>query len=244
MPADGTTLLEGQPAAAAGAAAAGTTATAPAAGTAAAGAATTPEFKAADAIAFLTEHGADPKSLEGVAEADLKTRFESAKTIAGKAAEKAKPKGLDKYDFRAPEGVKLDELSTELSAVAKELGLPQEGAQKVFDLGVKVAQKFAKNLETNTTAMQEQWLKDTRADKEFGGDKLEENVAIAQKARDAFASPELRTLLNDSKLGNHPEMIRLFFRMGKAMKEDKTVNGGESGQSTSMESRLYGKTTG
>jgi hypothetical protein len=166
------TLLEGQPAAAAGAAAAGTTATAPAAGTAAAGAATTPEFKAADAIAFLTEHGADPKSLEGVAEADLKTRFDSAKTIADKAAEKAKPKGLDKYEFKAPEGVKLDELSTELSAVAKELGLPQEGAQKVFDLGVKVAQKFSKNLEANTTAMQAQWLKDTQADKEFGGEKL------------------------------------------------------------------------
>jgi hypothetical protein len=96
------TLLEGQPAAAAGAAAAGTTATAPAAGTAAAGAATTPEFKAADAIAFLTEHGADPKSLEGVAEADLKTRFDSAKTIADKAAEKAKPKASTSTSSRRP----------------------------------------------------------------------------------------------------------------------------------------------
>lgn len=240
----GETLLGGQGAAAGAAGATGTTASAPAAGTAAAGAATTPEFKVADAVAFLTEHGADPKSLEGVAEADLKTRFESAKTIADKAAAKAAPKAADKYEFKAPEGMKVDELSTELATIAKELKLPQEGAQKVFDLGVRLSKNFTKSLDTATEAMQTQWLKDTQADAEIGGAQLEANVAVAQKARDAFASEGLRKLLNDSKLGNHPEVLRLFFRIGKALKEDKTVTGGDANQATSMESRLYSKTTG
>ena len=70
-----------------------------------------------------------------------------------------------------------------------------------------------------------EWADTSRADKEFGGEKLAENLATAKKAMDAFATPELRTLLDESGLGNHPEVIRMFYRTGKAMSEDRFVTG-------------------
>jgi hypothetical protein len=43
---------------------------------------------------------------------------------------------------------------------------------------------------------------------------------------DAFGTPQLRELLNESRLGNNPEMIRFMYRAGKAISQDKFVAGG------------------
>ena len=63
----------------------------------------------------------------------------------------------------------------------------------------------------------------SEVDKEFGGEKLSENLSTAKKALDQFGTPELRSLLNESGLGNHPEFIRFMFRAGKSISEDRYV---------------------
>jgi hypothetical protein len=65
----------------------------------------------------------------------------------------------------------------------------------------------------------------SKGDKEFGGDKLSENLGVAKKALDAFGTAELRSLLNQSGLGDHPEVIRFMYRAGKAISEDRFVGG-------------------
>ena len=40
-----------------------------------------------------------------------------------------------------------------------------------------------------------------------------------------FGTPELRDVLNMTGLGNHPEIIRAFYRAGKAISEDAFVSG-------------------
>jgi hypothetical protein len=145
-----------------------------------------------------------------------------------KPADDGKPTGApEQYeDFTAPEGVKLDaEVSGEFKALAKELNLPQDQAQKVADIGIKLAQKWQAQQATALTEAAAKWATDSQADKEFGGDKLQENLATAKKALDAFGSPELKTLLNESGLGNHPEVIRLLFKAGTAISEDRLVAG-------------------
>ena len=42
---------------------------------------------------------------------------------------------------------------------------------------------------------------------------------------DAFATPEFRQLLEQTGMGNHPEVIRTFYRAGKAISEDGLVSG-------------------
>jgi hypothetical protein len=205
------------------------------------------QFVAADAVKFLTEHGVDANSLQNVQEADLKARYESAKAIADKAEARVKgslPKAPEKYaEVKLPGDVAVDpEIQGELGAIGKKHGLSQDAYAEVVALGAKTVQRIGKALDTQTAAVQSKWLADTQADAEIGGAKLPENLGFAAKAREAFGTPAMREFLEKTKLGNHPEMIRLFVRVGRALQEDKTVQGGQRGDDRDMASRLYGNT--
>ena len=148
---------------------------------------------------------------------------EGATTEGEKSSEKKQEGAPESYEFKAPEGVTFDDaVIGAFSEVAKELNLPQEHAQKVLD---KMAPVIAQRQSEQLTAANAQWVESVKTDKEFGGDALNENLAVAKKAFDEFTSPELRTLLNQTGLGNHPEIIRVFYRAGKALSEDRFVAG-------------------
>lgn len=147
------------------------------------------------------------------------------KEAADKAAanEAAKNTGApEKYeDFKLPEGMQADvPVMGEFTALAKELNLPQEAAQKLVDIGTRMQQGNAEHLMATIEAQGEKWGTDSKADKEFGGDKFDENLAVAKQALDKFGTPELKTLLVQSKLGNHPEVLRFFYRAGQAISQD------------------------
>jgi hypothetical protein len=132
------------------------------------------------------------------------------------------PEVPESYDLQMPEGVELDKAAAdEFTAIAKELKLDQTAAQKLADIGAKMAQRqveaHAKLVET--------WTEQVKTDKDLGGDKLDENLGIARKAIDTFGSPELKELLNSTGLGNHPEVVKLAFKVGKAISEDGFVQG-------------------
>ncbi|WP_347989909.1 hypothetical protein [Methylomonas sp. AM2-LC] len=133
----------------------------------------------------------------------------------------------DYADFKLPEGVQLNtQLLGEFKQMAKGLGLKQEQAQALADLGVKQAQSIVGKIEADKSAEVLAWTEASKADKEFGGDKFDENLGIAKKALDAFATPELKAVLAKTGLGNHPELIRAFFKAGKLISEDQLVPGG------------------
>ncbi len=163
------------------------------------------------------------KSVDAPQQATEGTKTEEVKTEAVKV--EGAP---ETYTFKAPEGVTLDDSTMlEFSTVAKELGLPQDAAQKLIDkLAPKIADLSANAQKDAIANLQAEWTTSTKADKEFGGDKLDVNLSVAKKALDAFGTPELRTLLNETGLGNHPEIIRAFYRAGKTISEDSFVKGG------------------
>jgi len=141
-------------------------------------------------------------------------------------------------DFTMPEGVQMDATAVaSFSTVARDLNLSQTAAQTMID---KMAPAMASRQAELLTQARTDWAAAATADKEFGGDSLQTNLAVAKQAMDQFGSPELRTLLNESGLGNHPEIIRAFYRAGKAISEDRFV-GGRSGAeaSTDPAKRLF-----
>ena len=137
-----------------------------------------------------------------------------------------KPEGApDKYEFKVVDGLEFDsETLAAYAEVAKELNLPQENAQKVLD---KLAPALATQQQQRLEAAKTEWVEAAKTDKEFGGEKLGENLAAAKRALDKFGTPELRVLLNASGLGNHPEVIRMMVRAGKAISEDKVITSGQ-----------------
>jgi hypothetical protein len=152
----------------------------------------------------------------------------AADEAAARAAEEAaaaKAGAPEKYEpFKAPEGTALDPaIATKFEETARALNLPQDKAQQLIDqMAPVMAQQHAQQMEQ----LRADWKEQSSADKEFGGDKLPENLGYARKALDTFATPELKTILNETGLGNHPELVRFMVRAGKAISEDKIVMGG------------------
>ena len=142
--------------------------------------------------------------------------------VESETSEKEVPEGApDKYEFNAKVADAPNELDPEVltafGEVAKELNLPQEAAQKVLDKVAPVMQ------ERQTKAVEQvklDWANESQSDKEFGGEGLNDNLTVAKQSLDAFGTDSLKSLLQETGLGNHPEIIRFMYRAGKAISED------------------------
>jgi hypothetical protein len=146
----------------------------------------------------------------------------------------------EKYDFKAPEGSEYDtEILDAFTGAAREANLTQDAAQKLIE---KMAPAIAARQADQVQAVHKEWLDASSSDKEFGGEKLAENLGVARKALDTFGSPQLRALLDETGLGNHPEVIRFMFKAGKAISEDRFVSGANAPQKVNPASVLYDKT--
>lgn len=158
---------------------------------------------------------------------------EGNKNEEDKAGEKEIP---ESYDFEMPDGVAIDtEASDEFSSIAKELKLSKEEAQKVADVGVKMAQRQAEAHQKLVSS----WIDSVKTDKEIGGDALNENLATARKAIDTFGSPELKDLFNQWGIGNHPEVVKFAVKIGKAISDDGFVRGGNTTSQRSAAEIMY-----
>ncbi|WP_337083670.1 peptidase [Citrobacter freundii] len=148
----------------------------------------------------------------------------------------------EKYEFKPAEGQELDTAALEqFEPIARELNLTNEQAQKMVDLyGTKIMPMVQQQQAEAWQKTTEQWAADVKADKEIGGDNLTGNLSAAQRALAQFGTPELKEYLEGTGLGNHPELVKAFVKVGKAMSEDGMVTGKESGQRSAAEV-LYGK---
>jgi len=194
----------------------------------------------------------DAKTTTEVAKSDATTEGaakveEGTKTPDKTEAKTEQPAGApEKYEaFTMPEGFALDEqLFNEFAPVLKELNLPQAAAQKVMDFAPKLIEHtqqatVAQVLEQTGLKDFPSWANAVKTDKELGGDKYAENLAVAKKAIDTFGTPELRAVLKQTGLGNHPELVRAFYRAGKQISEDTFVTGSKVAPKKSAAQVLY-----
>ena len=176
---------------------------------------------------------------EDPASAPVAAEQQAAGQPAGTEAKDAPQGAPEAYEFTPAEGFEFDPHTiAAFSEVAKELNLPQADAQKVLD---KMAPAMAEKQQAQMEEIRNEWAESAKTDKEFGGDKLPESLASAKKALDAFGSPELKTLLNESGLGNHPDLIRFMVRAGQAISEDGFVSGARGANSSASAQSLYSK---
>ena len=135
------------------------------------------------------------------------------------------PEAYEKFSL--PEGFEYDEgKAKEFGALARELGLPQDKAQRLVDMYVgNLQQGLSAQIEA-VAARNKGWQEAARNDKEFGGADFERNLAVANEGLRRLGTPELISYLEESGLGNHPEVIRLCWRAGRLAGEDHQPDGG------------------
>lgn len=179
---------------------------------------------------------AEPESGSPAVPPPSSSLLETEEQKAGEP-EQADEGAPEKYEPFTVDGQQIEvENAQEFADMAKELGLSQEKAQKVMDAMVPAARNY---LMKDLSAKAQAWAEATKQDPEIGGANFEANRGIAMAAYKQYTTPELRTILTGSGLGNHPEVIRLFYRIGKSMQQDNGVAG--DGTSPAQPRRRYPK---
>lgn len=182
----------------------------------------------------------------GAAEAEVT----DATAEEGKA-EDAAPEAVvpEAYELTFSEGITADaDTIAEATPVLKELGLTNEAAQKFVPLiEAHTARALAARdaqIDSYIAGERAAWLETAKADPEIGGDKWNTSITAAAKALDRFGAAkdsDFRNLLETSGLGNHPEMIRMFAKIGAATSEDTTFPraGGNATGARTLAETLY-----
>lgn len=101
-------------------------------------------------------------------------------------------------------------------------------------------QDFVRNQQAQHSQEVQQWRRMTADDPEIGGGRLAVSVARAQWALSRFdPDRQLGQWMEESGLGNHPEVIRFFNRIADAVGEDVVLDGRVAREMPSLEERMY-----
>lgn len=155
----------------------------------------------------------------------------------GKAGEQTTPKAPEKYALKLPDGGRLDESDlAEVEKVARANDWTNEEAQAAIEEHDKLV-----------LAQSDRFLATTKADADYGGDKLGESQKLARavidKVRPAGHARRESFLkfVNRGGAGNHIEVVAFLADLGKLMAEDGAT-GGEGGNKKDggdVASKLY-----
>ena len=188
------------------------------------GAADTPVVESApqESSTLLTDTQTEDKAVEDKATEDKPTE-------ESKAEDEPTVNAPEKYEFEMPEGVEFNQESFDkFEPLFRDLDLTQEQAQKLVTAQTEWQTQANENYVNEWAKTQEKWVGDLKADTEFGGANFDNNVSVAKQAMERFGSDELKQALNETGMGNHPEIIKVFHRVGSAIAED-TFSNGDSG---------------
>jgi len=139
------------------------------------------------------------------------------------------PETIDKYDLGKIEGAN-EELLKGFKEAAHKAGILPSQAKKVLEFyqqaakasGDAHANKLQSEVSAGLNALKQEW-----------GQGFEKEVTAAKIALKEFGDESLNKLLHDTGMGNHPAVIKLLNRVGKALKED-AVLGASAGRDFGM----------
>lgn len=154
----------------------------------------------------------------------------------------------EEYEFNnLPEGVELDQdMADAVTPVFKDLGLTQDQADKLVEAYVGAQTKAAEAQADMIGQTMKEWVETAKTDKEIGHNNWDSSVQAANAVLREFGTPELvQDVMVGQGVGNHPEVIRLLARIGKAVSDDQFLTGEQTDTSADVpaETRWYGDTT-
>lgn len=163
-----------------------------------------------------------------IVETKTEAKKEGETSLLNEKKDEAKPGVPEKYEFKLPEGIKLDEATqAKASEVFKELGLSQEGSQKLLDFHVEQMKKAVDSSLNEVADMRKQWRDQVKSDPEIGKN-LEGVKATCAKAIDALGpaiSKPFREAMDLTGAGDHPAFIKAFHALAKMVTEGTHVSG-------------------
>lgn len=142
--------------------------------------------------------------------------------------------GYTNDNIQLPDGMTLDEnMLGEFTDFAKKVNMSQKAYDKSVTYGVKLVEQAQQQFVTALQKQQEQQIlnyqREAFADKDIGGENYNASLTTAKLAYRQFVSPELDTVLQQSGLQYHKDLIKMFKSVGEMMQND-TLKGGKNPQ--------------
>lgn len=186
-----------------------------------------------------TEESEEETKVE--AKADDQEKAEEKKEETDEETDDEK-ESVDFDTLDKPEDSLLSDADMErIVAQSKEQGLSKEAAQKTVEAADDILKSHTETTQQEHRDLVEDWAQAAKDDKEIGGEKFSESVELAKRVANKFGTDKLIEGLNSTGFGNNPEVIRMLYRIGKAMDNDSLVQPGAASTSgRSLEDVFYG----
>ena len=132
----------------------------------------------------------------------------------------SKYKNLNGFDFD-------DELLEKFAPIAKKLNLSQSSVEMLMDIAYEMSKKQSEKFENDEKNKQlecmQNYSKMFSEDDELpsqNSTRIQEYMKVADYAYNKFASPSLKEVLTENGLIYHPELIKMFYKIGELAQED------------------------
>lgn len=154
------------------------------------------------------------------------------------------------FAYNVPEGYEMTpEGQADFTKFLDEVNkLPEaERGQALLNKHLAGLQNSNGHTQEALAAMHQEWAQESMNDPEFGGSNLQENLTQARKTMNSFSTPavdangkavlhqdgamkgqqmtKIEVVMNQTGMGNNPDVIRVFHRAGQALGEDHYVKG-------------------
>lgn len=158
----------------------------------------------------------------------------------------------DKYDyskFMSIDDFDWDEdLASKLTPLAEKLNLSQESVELLIELALEMSQKQKAQYQKDEQTKQEEnilnYNKLFKEDNELpkvNSLQIKKFMELANSAYSEFATPKLKEILENTGLVYHPEMIKMFHKIGVLSQEDNLSHcGSPSVEELTPAQILYG----
>lgn len=141
-----------------------------------------------------------------------------------------RPAKPTEYQYKLPEGLTAENLDPARLDSWKnkmhELGLTSRQANELMSNYLAEENLGRQGSVKSAELQQDQWVLQI---KQEYGDKFDENMNYARLALRDFGNPKLMEALESSGFGSHPEVVKTFANIGRALADDKARTGNGSG---------------
>lgn len=142
----------------------------------------------------------------------------------------AKPGVPEKYEFKLPEGMELQEESAkQVDEMFREVGLTQEQGQKFVDFYIEKLNEAIEAPSKFYADMRKGWVNELKADKDIGGKLPEVKVGIGRMLNslgDKALVKSFNEAMDLTGAGDHPAFVKLFNKIAERLTEGGHVRSG------------------
>lgn len=139
-----------------------------------------------------------------------------------------KPNQYDYSMIELPENYCYnEELLNEFNELAGKYNLSQKSANELMSVAVKLTKLMSDNFSKTMAEQNREKINGYKQllniDSEIGGANLARTINTANLAYSEFANKDVQNLLNETGLNCHPQVVKMFYNIGKRMQNDSVL---------------------